>query len=64
MPSLVANVEPLEVRSNADASMIVDGQSPVETKAEQDMRISRYEPDAVFFRFKSKGLRQLAKLGF
>ena len=64
MPSLVVNVEPTEVRSNADASIIVDGQSPVETKAEEDIRISRYEPDAVFLRFKSKGLRQLAKLEF
>ncbi len=64
MPPLVVTTEPIEVRSNGDSSIIVDGQSTFETKSEQDIRIARYEHDAVFLRFKSKGLRQLAKLGF
>lgn len=64
MPSLVVPFEPIEVRSNADSNIIVDGQSVFETKSEHQIRIARYERDAVFLRFKHKGLRQLAKLGF
>ena len=64
MPPLVVPNEPIVVRSNADSSIIVDGQSVYEIKSEQDFRIARYEHDAVFLRFKPKGLRQLAKLGF
>jgi len=64
MPSLVVPTEPIGVRSNADSSIIVDGQSTFEIKSEQDIRVARYEHDAIFLRFKPKGLRQLAKLGF
>lgn len=64
MPPLVVPPEQIEVRSNADCNLIVDGQSTFEMKSEQDFKIGRYEHDAVFLRFESKGLRQLAKLGF
>jgi len=64
MPPLVVPVEPIEVRSNADSSIIVDGQSTFEIKYEQDIKIARYKHDAIFLRFETKGLRQLAKLGF
>lgn len=63
-PPLVVPVEVVGIRSNADSSIIVDGQSTLEIRSEQDIRISRYEHDAVFLRFERKGLRQLAKLGF
>lgn len=36
MPSLVVNVEPVEVKGNAGASITVDSQSPLERRAEQD----------------------------
>jgi len=64
MPPLVVPNEQVEVRSNADSSIIIDGQSTFEIKYEEDIRIARYEHDAVFLRFETKGLRQLAKLGF
>jgi NAD+ kinase len=64
MPALVVPVEQIEVRSNSDSSIVVDGQSTFEIKYEQDIKISRYKHDAVFLRFETKGLRQLAKLGF
>jgi NAD+ kinase len=64
MPSLVVPVEPIEIRSNADYGIVVDGQSVFETRSERTVKIARYERDAVFLRFRSKGLRQLAKLGF
>lgn len=64
MPPLVVPTDQIEVRSNADCSLIVDGQSTFEVKSNQNFRIARYEHDAVFLRFERKGLRQLAKLGF
>jgi NAD+ kinase len=64
MPPLVVPNEPIEVKSNADSSIIVDGQSTFEIKFEQDIKIARYKHDARFLRFETKGLRQLAKLGF
>jgi len=64
MPPLVVPNEPIVVSSNADSSLVIDGQSVYEIKSEQDFMIARYEHDAVFLRFKPKGLRQLAKLGF
>jgi NAD+ kinase len=64
MPPLVVPNEPIEVRSNADSSIVVDGQSTFEIRYEQDIKIAKYKHDAVFLRFETKGLRQLAKLGF
>ena len=64
MPPLVVPLDSMEVTSTLDASIIIDGQAGFEVKPEQNIKIKRYEHDAVFLRFKSKGLRQLAKLGF
>lgn len=64
MPPLIFPDEPIEIRSNFEARIVVDGQDVVEIKPEENIRVARYEHDAVFIRFKTKGLRQLAKLGF
>ncbi|MFQ5921137.1 MAG: NAD(+)/NADH kinase [Nitrososphaerales archaeon] len=64
MPQLVVPNEQIEVRSNDEASIIVDGQSAFEIKSNQNIKIARYQHDAVFLRFETKGLRQLAKLGY
>ncbi len=64
MPPLVVPTEEIEVTSNADSSVIVDGQSAFEIGSGRNVKIARYEHDAVFLRFERRGLRQLAKLGF
>ena len=64
MPSLIFPDEPIEIRNNFESKIVVDGQNIFEVKAEENINISRYEYDAVFVRFKTRGLRQLEKLGF
>lgn len=64
MPPLIFPDEPIEVRSNFGSKIVVDGQDVLEIDADQNIKIARYEHDALFVRFKTKGLRQLAKLGF
>lgn len=64
MPPLIFPDEPIEIRSNFESKIVVDGQDVFEIKPEENVKIARYEHDAVFVRFKTKGLRQLAKLGF
>ncbi|MEM2760734.1 MAG: NAD(+)/NADH kinase [Nitrososphaerales archaeon] len=64
MPPLIFPDEPIEIRSNFESRIVVDGQDVFEIKPEENIRVARYEHDAVFVRFKTKGLRQLAKLGF
>lgn len=64
MPPLIFPDEPIEIRSNFESKIVVDGQDVFEIKPNQNIKVARYEHDAVFVRFKTKGLRQLAKLGF
>jgi NAD+ kinase len=64
MPPLIFPDEPIEIRSNFESKIVVDGQDVFEIKPEENIKIARYEHDAVFVRFITKGLRQLAKLGF
>jgi NAD+ kinase len=64
MPSLIFPDEPIEIRNNFESRIVVDGQEVFETKPEVNIKVARYEHDAIFVRFKTKGLRQLAKLGF
>jgi len=64
MPPLIFPDEPIEISSNFDSKIVIDGQDVLETKREENIKIARYEYDATFVRFETKGLRQLAKLGF
>jgi NAD+ kinase len=64
MPPLIFPDEPIEIHSNFESKIVVDGQDVFEIKPEENVKIARYEHDAIFVRFKTKGLRQLAKLGF
>lgn len=64
MPPLIVPIEEIEVISNADSSIIVDGQSAFEIQSDRNIRIARYEHDAVFLRFQPRGLRQLEKFGY
>jgi NAD+ kinase len=64
MPPLIFPDEPIEIRSNYESKIVVDGQELFDIKPEENVTVARYEHDAVFVRFKTKGLRQLAKLGF
>lgn len=64
MPPLIFPDEPIEITSNFESKIVIDGQNVSEIKPEGNIKIARYEHDAVFVRFKTKGLRQLAKLGF
>ncbi|MFQ5941359.1 MAG: NAD(+)/NADH kinase [Nitrososphaerales archaeon] len=64
MPPLIFPDETIEIRSNFESKIVVDGQDVFEIKPDENIRIARCEHDAVFVRFKTKGLRQLAKLGF
>ncbi|MEM0363996.1 MAG: NAD(+)/NADH kinase [Candidatus Nitrosocaldus sp.] len=62
MPSIVIPVSDVEVRSNMDAKVVIDGQVVYDVKQEQVVSIGRYKHDALFIRFEPRGLRQLANI--
>ncbi|MEO9364832.1 MULTISPECIES: NAD(+)/NADH kinase [Candidatus Nitrosocaldus] len=62
MPSIVIPVTDVEVRSNMDAKVVIDGQVVYDVKQDQVISIGRYEHDALFIRFEPRGLRQLANI--
>lgn len=64
MPSIVVPVENIVIKSNYDTNLIIDGQEIYPIHSNQNILISRYPIDVTFVRFKKRGLKQLAKLGF
>jgi NAD+ kinase len=65
MPQIIIPpTEEIEIKSNLDANLIIDGQEVLRVIAGQSVKISRFYPDAEFIRIHKKGMRQLAKLGF
>jgi len=64
MAPLIFPDESIEINCNFESKLVVDGQDVFEIRPKENIKIARYEHDAVFVRFKTKGLRQLAKLGF
>lgn len=64
MPQIIIPNEEIEIKSNHDANLIIDGQEVLRVIAGQSVKISRFYPDAQFIRIHKKGMRQLAKLGF
>ncbi len=64
MPSIVVPVENIVIKSNYETNLIIDGQEIYTINSHQNILISRYPIDVTFVRFKNRGLKQLAKLGF
>ncbi len=62
IPSIVIPVTNVEVRSNMDSKIVIDGQAVYDVKQDQMLNIGRYEHDALFIRFEPRGLRQLANI--
>ncbi|MEM0445942.1 MAG: NAD(+)/NADH kinase [Candidatus Nitrosocaldus sp.] len=62
LPSIVIPVTSVEVNSNMDAKMVIDGQVVHDVKQGQVISIGRYEHDALFVRFEPRGLRQLTSM--
>ncbi len=62
LPSIVVPVTTVEVSSNMDAKLVIDGQITHSVKQGQAISIGRYEHDALFVRFEPRGLRQLTSI--
>lgn len=62
LPSMVIPVVELEIISNIDAKIVLDGQVVHDARQGQVIRIGRYEHDALFIRFERRGMRQLANM--
>ncbi|MEE9585824.1 MAG: NAD(+)/NADH kinase [Nitrososphaerales archaeon] len=64
LPPIIVPAEPVEVVSDHDSVLAIDGQEEVVVKASEKVVIKKHERDARFIRFKDKRLRQLENLGF
>lgn len=64
LPSIILPVMPVEVVSNFDSTLVIDGQEEVVVRASDKVLIKRHSQDARFIRFKGPGLQQLVNLGF
>lgn len=62
LPSIVLPITSVEVSSNMDAKMVMDGQVVHEVRQGHIINIGKYEHDALFVRFEPRGLRQLASI--
>ncbi|MFN4335986.1 MAG: NAD(+)/NADH kinase [Candidatus Nitrosocaldus sp.] len=62
LPSIVTPITSVEVSSNMDAKMVIDGQVVHNVKQGQVISIGRYEHDALFVRFEPRGLKQLTSI--
>ncbi|MBI1828071.1 MAG: NAD(+)/NADH kinase [Thaumarchaeota archaeon] len=64
LPSLVVPDEKIEILSSHDSSIIMDAQVIKPARYDDVITIRKYKKQAVFVRIKTRGLRQMSKLGF
>jgi len=64
LPSIILPVGPVEVVSNFDIALVIDGQEEMVVHAQDKVLIKKHAQSARFVRFKGQGLQQLVNLGF
>ncbi len=64
VPPIVVPAAPIEVVSDHDSLLVIDGQEETAVKASDKVVIEKHDQDARFIRFEENGLRQLENLGF
>ncbi len=64
LPSIILPVGPVEVVSNFDVALVIDGQEEIVVHAQDKVLIKKHPQSAKFIRFKGQGLQQLVNLGF
>lgn len=62
LPPIVLPTKPIEVISDHDSSVTVDGQEEILVKASEQIVITKHNRDARFVRFENKGFQQLEKI--
>lgn len=62
LPPIVLPTKPIEVISDHDSSITVDGQEEILVKASEQIVITKHNRDARFVRFENKGFQQLEKI--
>ena len=62
LPPIVLPTKPIEIISDHDSSVTVDGQEEILVKASEQIVITKHNRDARFVRFENKGFQQLEKI--
>jgi len=63
LPPIVLPAEPIEIVSDHDAVLVLDGQQEFKVRTNEKVVIRKHEIDAGFIRFKDEKMRQLENLG-
>jgi NAD+ kinase len=64
LPSMIIPTHPIEISSDHDSVLVIDGQEEFVVKAFKKVHITKHERYARFIRLKKKSMRQLENLGF
>ena len=64
LPSLIVPDEKIEIYCSHDSNIVMDAQVIKSAGFEDKITIKKYKEPAVFVRLKTRGLRQMSKLGF
>lgn len=62
LPPMVLPIAPIEVVSDHDSIVTIDGQEDILVKASEPIIIKKHDNDAHFIRFENKRIRQLEKI--
>jgi len=61
---MIIPTHPIEISSDHDSVLVIDGQEEFVVKAFKKVRITKHKRYAKFIRLKKKSMRQLENLGF
>ena len=64
LPSIFVPDEKVEITCSHDCNIVMDAQIVKQAGFGELVTIKKFKNQAVFFRLKKKGLRQMGKLGF
>ncbi len=64
LPPIIFPNDTIEVNSDHDSVLVIDGQKEVMMEASEKVLIKKHKRDARFIRFEENGMRQLQNLGF
>lgn len=64
LPPIVIPVEPIEITSDEDQDIVIDGQEHIPLGRRRKVIVTRHDQDAIMVRFDNSNLRQLTNLGF